>query len=238
MLICRHGAWQVESDGYVSSEELRGLDGLREVEAARKRDHDDARARLAARVRALKRRAWRRGYDAGREAALRRFLAGPVAAAFVARRLDERLADLVLDALERLVGDLPADVLLPVRLRRCMEAARAGQILSLRVPAGEQEETRRVVGALETQLQIAAFAVIADAGLEPDSLVVETEHGVIDGSLMPQLRALERGIREAVAALLDTYRDIDGQSMQQFEAVRRGLQDVLAALGPREEVAR
>lgn len=70
MLICRKGEWRVESDGYVSSTELYGLDGLRKMEASRARESEYETARLADRVRALKRRAWRRGYEAGRRAAL------------------------------------------------------------------------------------------------------------------------------------------------------------------------
>jgi len=230
MLICRRGEWRVECDGHLSSAELYGLDGLRAIEAARAREAECEAARLAQRVRALKRRAWRCGYEAGRRAALHQLVAPPAAAAFAARRLEARLADLVLNAVAAILGELPADAALPGRLRRCLDASCAQQVLSVRVSADAYEETRRCLRALEQELNAPAFTVLADAGLPPHSLVVETERGVIDGSLTPQLRALEHGTRAAIEALLDEYRYLDGASAKAFDALASGLRDVLASL--------
>jgi type III secretion protein L len=230
MLICRRGEWRVESDGYLSSAELYGLDGLRKMEASRARDVDYEIARLADRVRALKRRAWRRGYEAGRRAAVQAFVAPPAAVAFASQRLEARLADMMLNAIAAIVGELPADTVLPARLRRCLEVSCAQQVLSVRVSLEDYEETQRSVRALERELNAPAFTVLADAGLPPQSLVVETELGVIDGSPKPQLRSLEHGIREAVGLLLDEYRYLDHESAKQFAEVERGLRDVIDVL--------
>lgn len=234
MLISRRGEWCVESDGYLSAAELYGLDGLRKMEASRARELDHEIARLADRVRALKRRAWRRGYEAGRRAAVHAFVAPPAALGFASRRLEARLADMVLNAIVAILGELPADTVLPARLRRCLEVSCAQQVLSVRVSLDDYEETQRSVHQLERELNAPAFTVLADAGLPPQSLVVETERGVIDGSLKPQLRSLERGIREAIRTLLDEYRYLDDEAAKQFAEVERGLCDVIAVLGRRE----
>ncbi|MEX3931627.1 flagellar biosynthesis protein [Paraburkholderia phymatum] len=236
MLICRKGEWRVESDGYVSSADLCELEGLREVEASRARDAEYASACLAQRARALKRRAWRRGYDAGRRAALHEFVAPSAAASFASRCLEERLAGVALEAIVELVGELPAGMLLRNRLRRCIGASRTQQVLSVRVSADDCEETQRIVSALEHELDVPLFVVLADAGLPPHSLVIETERGVIDGSLTPQLRALERGMRDAIAAVLDEYRYIDGESAKKFAVVESGLRDVIDVLARTCEV--
>jgi type III secretion protein L len=230
MLICRRGEWRVESDGYVSSTELYGLDGLSKMEAFRAQEAECEAARLADRVRALKRRAWRRGYEAGRRAALYEFVAQPAAVSFASRCLEGRLADMVLKTVAGILGELPADVVLRSRLRQCLDASCAQRVLSVRVSADDYEETQRSVRTLEQELSAPIFTVLADAGLPPRSLVVETERGVIDGSLTPQLRALEHGVRDAIKTLLDEYRYIDDESARQFGVVCSGLRDVIAVL--------
>lgn len=230
MLICRKGGWYVESDGYVSSAELSGLDGLREVEASRAREAEQETARLVERVRALKRRAWRRGYDAGRRVALRELVVPPAATSFASRCLEERLAALVLDAVIEILGELPPDVVLRNRLRRCLGASRARQVLSLRVSTGDCEETQRIAHSLEQELNVPLFIVLADAGLPAHSLVVETVQGVIDGSLTPQLRVLERGVRDAIKLVLNEYRYIDGEAEKELTVIEKGLRDVVGLL--------
>lgn len=230
MLICRKGQWRVESDGYVSSRELRELDGLREAETSRARDAERETARLADRVRVLKRRAWRRGYDAGRQAALREFVVPRAAASFAARCLEERLAGLALNAIVAMLGELPAEVALLNRLRRCVRASRAQHVISLRVSADDCEQAKRAAHTLEEELNIPLFMVLSDAGLPPHSLVVETEHGVIDGSLTPQLRVLERGMKDAIGMVLAEYRYIDDESARILGVIEHGLRDVIALL--------
>jgi type III secretion protein L len=230
MLICRRGEWRVESDGYVSATELYGLDGLSKMEAFRAREAECETQRLAERVRALKRRAWRRGYEAGRRAALHEFVAQPAAVSFASRCLEGRLADMVLNTVAGILGELPADLVLPSRLRQCLHASRAQQVLSVRVSAEDYEQTQRSVRRLEQELSAPVFTVLADACLPRHSLVVETERGVIDGSLTPQLHALEHGMRDAIKTLLNEYRYIDDESAKRFRVVESGLRDLIAAL--------
>lgn len=230
MLICRKGEWRIESDGYLSSSELGEYEGLREVEASRAREAEIEATRLAHRVRALKRRAWRRGYEAGRRTALRELIVPTAAASFAARCLEERLAGLALAAVVEILGELPADMLLRSRLRRCIGASRTRHVISVRVSANECEQTKRIVRTLEQELAFPLFMVLADAGLPPGSIVVETAQGVIDGSLTSQLRVLERGMRDAVGLVLDEYRYIDGESEKLFRVVENGLRDVIALL--------
>ncbi|HTH60919.1 MAG TPA: flagellar biosynthesis protein [Paraburkholderia sp.] len=235
MLICRRGEWQVESDGYVSSEELYGLDGLREMEASIERDVEYEIAQLADRVRALKRRAWRRGYEGGRRAALHHFAALPAAVSFATQRLQARLADMAVNTITSMLGELPPEVVLRARLRQCLDASCEQQLLSVRVSTDDYEATQRSVRALEHELNAPALTVLPDAGPPPNSLVVETESGVIDGSLTTQLRVLEQGVRDAIRELLDEYRYLDDESAKQFDTVADELQHVIDGLGVPDE---
>ncbi len=230
MLICRRGSWRVESDGYVSSTDLAELDDLRALEAARAQDAAHEATRLAERVRVLKRRAWRRAYDAGREAALRDFVAPETATSFAARCLEDRLTRVATDALVAIIGELPPGAVLPNQLRRCISVSRSQRVMSLRVSPDDYSEAKRLIVTLERDLAAPLFTVLADAGLPPHSCVVETEQGVIDGSVKLQLRALERGIKDAVSAVLNEYRYLDGEAAKQFAVVEQGLRDVIDVL--------
>jgi type III secretion protein L len=227
VLICKRGNWRVESDGYVSSADLAALDDLRALEAARANEAAHDAARHAARVRDIKRRVWRRAYDAGRAAAVRDLAVPHAAASFVARCVEERLVRVAVDALVAIIGKLPPAAALPNQLRRCIAASRAQRVLSLRVSSADHAEAKRLIARLEQEIAAPLFTVLADAGLPPHSCVIETERGVIDGSLRMQLNALERGIRDAVAAMLGEYRSLDDALEKQFDVVERGLRDVI-----------
>ena len=104
MLICRMGAWRIESDGHLSAIELASLEGIRAVEAERAAEAAQERTHLAMQVRELKRRAWRRGQSAGKAAVLREHVRHAAAAAFAAHRLQDRLTQIVLSAVCDIVG--------------------------------------------------------------------------------------------------------------------------------------
>lgn len=238
MLICRKGPWRVESDGYLSAAELQGLDALRKIESLRERDIDEATSRLAERARAIKRRALRSGYEAGQRSALRELVGPQAAAAFAADCLQTRLAEIVMSGIAEVLGELPRGVVLMGRLRRCIAASRAQHMLSVRVSASDYEEAQRVVRALELQYRAPVLTVLADAELPPRSLIVETEHGVIDGSLEPQLRALESGVKDAVTSLLNEYRYMDDESAKRFAAIEQDVRETIGALGDKTRPAR
>ena len=60
--------------------------------------------------------------------------------------------------------------------------------------------------------------------------MIETESGVIDGGLKVELRALERGIREGVAAVLRSHDLADASRRTKLEAIERSVRETLAAL--------
>lgn len=230
MLIWRRGEYTVESDGYVSSRELKQLRDLRLLEEERAQRAASETARLAARAREVKRRAWQRGYASGRAAALRDMVRPATAASFAARSLQERLVQIALSGLTRVIGELPPTSVLPNQMRRCIAASRSQRVMSVRVAVEDHERAKVLVMALEHELGVGLFSVLADAGLPPNSCVVETEEGVIDGSLKLQLAALERGMRDAVDGVLDEYMYFDKGIAQQLRVIEQGLRDTVDAL--------
>lgn len=230
MLICRMGAWRIESDGHLSALELASVDGLRAVEAQRASEAADERVRLAQQARELKRRAWRHGHAAGKAAALRQHVGRMAAAASAAQRLEDRLTQIVLGAVSAIVGELPPSAALTNQLRRAVAVSQSQRLVSVRVAPAAFEEARRLIAVVEHELAAPFCTVLADAGLPAHSCVIETEAGVIDGGLKVQLRALERDIRDGVAALLRTYDLADGVGRTTFDMVEQSVRHTLAAL--------
>ncbi|MFM0335931.1 FliH/SctL family protein [Paraburkholderia fungorum] len=230
MLICRMGAWRIESDGHLSALELASLEGLRVVEAEHATEAARQRAHLAMQVRELKRRAWRHGHSAGKAAALRIHVGRAAAAAFAAHRLQDRLTQIVLSAVSDIVGGLPPSAALTNQLRRAVAVSQSQRLVSVRVAPAVFREATQLIATIEQELGTPLCTVLADAGLPAHSCVIETEAGVIDGGLKVQLRALERGIRDGVAGMLRAYDLADGSGCTALDTIERGVRQTLAAL--------
>ena len=230
MLICRMGAWRIESDGHLSAIELASLEGIRAVEAERAAEAAQERTHLAMQVRELKRRAWRRGQSAGKAAVLREHVRHAAAAAFAAHRLQDRLTQIVLSAVCDIVGGLPPSATLTNQLRRAVAVSQSQRLVSVRVATPVFKEATQLIAAIEQELGTPFCTVLADAGLPAHSCVIETEAGVIDGGLKMQLRALERGIRDGVAEVLRTYDLADGSGRTALDNIERGVRQTLALL--------
>ena len=230
MLIWRLADWRVESDGYICGQHLAQLDDLRALRRKSMQMAASETRRLAERARRTKRRALIRGYSAGRAAALHGLVMPAAAAAFAVHGLNERLMQIVMKAVIEIVGELPPATLLPNQLRRSLRAAPGQHLLSVRVAASDLDEAKRAIVSVEKELGLPLVTVLADADLPPRSCVVETDGGVIDGGLRQQLAALERGMRDAISALLDEYTRLDDSFVRQLNIVEQGLRDAVDAL--------
>jgi type III secretion protein L len=235
MLIWRTAGWRVESDGYVCGDDLVRL---QELGALRGEIHQyvlHETRRLAERARRTRRRAFVRGLRAGQAAALRGLVVPAAATAYALGRLQDRLLQLAMQAVTDIVGELPSGMTLPNQLRSSLLAAPAQRLLSVRVAVCDFSEARHAVDLLEQELGLAFVKVLADADLPPRSCVVETEGGVIDGGLHRQFESLERGMRQAIGAVLDEYTRLDDRILAQFDDIGEGLRaalDVLSQGGP------
>lgn len=230
MLIWRFVDWRVESDGYVSGSDVARLADLLALRNTQLQLAARDTSFLAERARNAKRRALVRGYRAGRAAALHDLIMPAAAAAFALSQLDERILRIAADAITDIIGKLPPDATLPNLLRRGLEAASEQRLLSVRVSTCDHEDARRALDLIEQELGLPLVKVLADADLPPRSCVVETDCGVIDGSLRLHLAALERGMRDAIRALLDEYKRIDDTLLRQLDVIEQGLRDTLDVL--------
>lgn len=230
MLIWRFSDWRVESDGYICGQHLTQINDLRALRRISMQTTAAETSRLAERARQARRRAIARGYAAGRAAALHNLVVPTAATAFALARLKECLVRIAMKAIAEIVDELPPGIILPVQLRRSLQAAPGHHLLSVRVATSDLDEARLALGAVEQELGLSLVTVLADADLPPGSCVVETDCGMVDGGLRQQLAALERGVRDAIAAVLDEYTRMDDTLARQIDIVEQGLRDALDAL--------
>jgi type III secretion protein L len=230
MLICKVGKWRVESDGLIASKEFRSLGTLRQLERSRAQEAAREARAGAARIRELKRRALARGYAAGRARAASELVARAAQPAFVARCLEDHLVLIAMQAVSQLFGDMPAALTLPHLLRRCILASRSQRVVSVRVAPRAFDAASQFIAEVERELGAPLFDVLADASLPVHACVIETEYGVIDGSLRAQLPAIQRGMRDAIAAVLRDHAYLDGSLLRQFGVVESHLREVVGTL--------
>lgn len=230
MLIWRLADWRVESDGYIGGQQVTELEDLRALRRASVQLAAAETTRLAERARHARRRAITRGYAAGRAAALHDLVIPRAAAAFVLAHIKERLVQIVMKAIAEIVDELPPGAILPNQLRRSLLAASGHRLLSVRVAACDLDDAQRAIGKVEQELGLSLVSVLADADLPARSCIVETDGGVIDGGLRHQLAALERGIRDAIGAVLEEYTRMDDALLRQLDIVTDGLRDALDVL--------
>ncbi|WP_433706284.1 FliH/SctL family protein [Paraburkholderia sacchari] len=230
MLIWRTADWRVESDGYISGQQVAQLEDLHALRRASMQIRAAETTRLAERARRARRRAVARGYAAGRAAALHDLVIPNAAASFVLAHIKERLVQIVMKAITEIVDELPPGTILTTQLRRSLQAASGHRLLSVRVAASDADDARRAIGRVEQEFGLSLVSVLADADLPANSCIVETDSSVIDGGLRHQLCALERGMRDAITTVLKEYTRMDDALLRQLDVVAYGLRDALDVL--------
>lgn len=164
-----------------------------------------------------------RGYTAGLERALDQaqetMLRGATSEHKLLIAMQERLADIVMRTVARVLGDADRDALftqVAASLSRHLDQA---SFLSVRVaPADFEAAARAFAGVCEGHRWPLNPTFEADPDAEPGSCACEWDHGVVVSGLPLQLRALERAIRsvasggEQGAADADPDQDLDDEA--------------------------
>jgi type III secretion protein L len=116
-------------------------------------------------------------------------------------RVEERMTQLVMQALRRIVGDHDDRERSAIVVKAALGAVRNQKQVTLRVPADRLEAVRGSVDEI-----LAAFPGVGyldlqpDARLRGDACIVETEIGIVEASIDGQLQALERAFARVLGA--------------------------------------
>ena len=153
---------------------------------------DEAEARCLADLESTKHSAWQRGYARGHAEALERLQA--LLLQLEARRnaIEAELVELIVDAINRIVRGLPADLLIPGLIATALEEAHVDRgRLTLRVHPANAAAAERALAPAPASREHLRVDVELDASVPLDGCVLETPVGTIDASLTTQLMALQ-----------------------------------------------
>ncbi len=113
------------------------------------------------------------------------------------RARHDKMAAVVVSAVERIVGAGPREALFARALAQVQALAREGSEPRLRVHPQDEAAARRSVAELPAGTDGGTVQVEADPALEPGSCIFETDTGCLDASLGTQLRALQAALARA-----------------------------------------
>lgn len=142
----------------------------------------------------------RLGYEAGRRRALcdahEAMLLGAAREHELMTTLRERIADMVMRTVTRVLGEADREALfaqIAVSISRSLEGA---SFLTVRVAASDADHASRAFRrACEEHRWPINPEVVSDAAALPGSCVCEWDHGLVEAGLPAQLRAIECAIR-------------------------------------------
>jgi type III secretion protein L len=121
-------------------------------------------------------------------------------------RKSQRMAQLVTDAVQRIVETEDTQALYRRALRTVIKQVGDVPILTLRVSEGEQDAARRAIDTILAQLNCRTpIDVVGDIGVRVGACMFESDQGSIDASLDVQLDAIRRAVGRAArrAATMD-----------------------------------
>jgi type III secretion protein L len=144
----------------------------------------------------------KKGYEKGMEEAHAEFATMIVEAtariesAFLG--LEGRIVNTVMNALQQVLGEVDERHLMERMVRRVLANARAEKSLRLRVAEAQFDLVNKMLAAILQEFpQIEYIDVVKDPQGSPGTCVLESEYGVVDGSLDNQLAAVRAGLINA-----------------------------------------
>lgn len=159
-----------------------------------------AEARCLADLESTTHSAWQRGYARGHAEALERLHAFLATIDSKRKSVEAELIDLIVDAINRIVRGLPAEVLIPGLIATALEEAQSDRgRLTLRVHPANAEIIEHWLGAPAPAREHTRIDLELDASVAADGCVLETPAGSIDSTLTTQLIALKEHLLRATA---------------------------------------
>jgi type III secretion protein L len=149
-----------------------------------------------------------RGHAQGMEAARSEFAASVVEAtarlesAYIG--LEARIANTVMDALQRILGEVGEAERMRSIISRALAAVAHDKPVRLIVAAADFDTARRELAALRHEYpRVDVVELQKSAQAEPGSCVLESEYGRVDASLSTQLAAVRMGLIKAFVGRRD-----------------------------------
>lgn len=109
--------------------------------------------------------------------------------------LEARLVNTIMNTLKSILGTLDENLLLEKLVRQLIQTTGQEKKLSLRVSAGQFEQTNQILKEILSEYPHIEFIdVMKDPNMRPGGCVIETEYGAVDGSLEQQLNTIRQSL--------------------------------------------
>ena len=113
--------------------------------------------------------------------------------------IESTLVSVVNQSIRKIIGDMNDKDRIVAIVRNALNVVRGQQKVTVRVaPADEAAVLEAMAGMTASSSGSSFMTVIADARLERDSCIIESELGVVDASLSTQLKALENAFKSKI----------------------------------------
>ena len=113
--------------------------------------------------------------------------------------IESTLVSVVNQSIRKIIGDMGDKERIVAIVRNALNVVRGQQKVTVRVaPADEAAVLEAMAGMTAGSSGSSFMTVIADARLECDSCIIESELGVVDASLSTQLKALENAFKSKI----------------------------------------
>lgn len=116
-------------------------------------------------------------------------------------RVESRMVDLVMESVRKVVADYDETERVLIVVRNALAVLRNQKQMTLRLNPERVEVVRdRMNELLAAYPGIGYLDLVADARLEPDACILESEIGVVEASIDGQLRALQAGFANVLGS--------------------------------------
>jgi type III secretion protein L len=151
--------------------------------------------------------------------------------------LNDKLATIVLTAVERVITADSRPALYERALKNVQSLMRGASTLSLRLHPDDQPAAQEALQSLQAQ-EASAVELVPDANLPSGSCIFESELGVLDASLSVQLEGLRLALNRATAIVaMDAAAQAQQEATAQQQAQDALYQDQLSAQGMLSDTA-
>jgi type III secretion protein L len=144
-----------------------------------------------------KTRGYRDGLEKARQAMAEASLANTLAIDDYQRNLKERTVGLVMAVVRKVLLDIDPGELVAAQVKKALETMKMRRQVLVRVhPVKAESLNRKLADIMEAYPGINLLEVKPDNTLAPDSMVLESETGIVDATLETQLAAIEKAFRQ------------------------------------------
>ena len=113
--------------------------------------------------------------------------------------IETTLVNVVNQAIRKIIGDMADRDRIVAIVRNALNVVRGQQKVTVRVAPSDEPAVSEALAAMTSSASGSSFlTVVADARLEKDSCILESELGVVDASLETQLKALENAFQSKI----------------------------------------